>query len=138
METMKRMTIKERRKAQLDRHYKALEALAKHLGVDTPNGKRLSVALLKLEREAHKLSEDYCNGDIESSEWHLIQDGITERVKALFGGCDVPGFFVNGDPRGCALKLNNETNEQRELIADCGLQRDWGGYGLLAPEIDGR
>jgi hypothetical protein len=140
METIKRMTIKERRTKQLEAHYKALEKLARVTGDPLAdwNGKKLSVALLKLEREGHSKAEDYCNGLINSEEWDTVQDAITERVKKLFGG-DLPlGFFVNGDPRGYALKLNNDTDEQRELILDCGLQRDWGGYGLLSPMIDGR
>jgi hypothetical protein len=136
---MKTMTKKERRTNQLNAHYKALEALARVTGDPLAdwNGKKLSVSLLKLEQEAHSKAEDYCNGLINSEEWDAVQDAISERVKKLFGG-DLPlGFFVNGDPRGCALKLNNETDEQMELILDCGLQRDWGGYGLLAPMIDG-
>lgn len=132
---MKNITKKERRQAQLDRHYKALEALAKHLGVDSPNGKKLSVALLKLEQEAHSKAEAYCNGDINSEEWDAVQDAIEQRVKTLFGGCDVPGFFVNGDPRGCALKIDSDT--QAQFIEKIGLYKDWGGYGLLSPTIDG-
>lgn len=130
------MTKVERRKAQLDRHYKALECLSVKTCGALQNGKKLSVALLKLEREAHSKAEDYCNDLINSEEWDAVQDAIEQRVKKLFG--TVPhGFFVNGDPRGYALKLNNETEQERELIEKCGLQRDWGGYGLLAPEIDG-
>ena len=41
--------------------------------------------------------------------------------------------FVNRDPRGYALKIEDE------YVRANGLQihRDWGGYGILAPEIDG-
>lgn len=146
METMKRMTIKERRQAQLDRHYKALEALAVALGHEAGrfNGKKLSVALLKLEREAHKGAEDYCNGVIDSDAWDLLQANIEKDVYRLFKVDSIKGFFVNGDPRGCALKIDDGIMRSGSIkgtesrYANVGLMQDWGGYGLLAPEIDGR
>lgn len=150
---MKTMTKKERRQEQLNRHYKALEALSVKTCGALQNGKKLSVKLLKIEQMAHQVAEAYCNGDSvilrfdgslplelrfssDESAWDKASSAIAEQVRKLFGGALPFGFFVNGDPRGCALKLNNETEEQRELIADCGLQRDWGGYGLLAPRIE--
>lgn len=39
-------------------------------------------------------------------------------------------FFINTDPRGYALKLDLTPEEQRK----CNIYRDWGGYGILAPE----
>ena len=39
-------------------------------------------------------------------------------------------FFINTDPRGYALKLNITAVEQ----AKYDIYRDWGGYGILAPE----
>jgi hypothetical protein len=39
--------------------------------------------------------------------------------------------FLNGDPRGYSLKI--EDSWMREHKAE--LHRDWGGYGILAPEI---
>src|SRR3990167_10527587 len=101
MDNMANVTKKERRQAQLDRHYKALEELAIHLGVDNPNGKKLSCALLRLEQEAHRLAEAYCNGkDImgkpyDSDDWENDEISITLRVQKLFNGVTIPGFFVN-------------------------------------------
>lgn len=135
------MTKKERRKAQLERHYSALVRLAEACGVKKADGKKLSVALLKIERVAHEAAEDYCNGkdrtgfNYGSDEWDEDVKQATDRVKALFDGVLPQGFFINGDPRGCALKLDSD--KARELIEKTGLERDWGGYGLLAPEITG-
>lgn len=140
-----KMTKAERRKLQLNRHYKALELVSESLGHEKGlfNGKKLSVALLKLEREAHKGAEDYCNGVIDSDTWDLLQANIEKDVYRLFKVDSMPGFFVNGDPRGCALKIDSDVmrdgtikgNESR--YKNCGLMTDWGGYGLLAPEING-
>lgn len=137
------MTKRERRQAQLERHYSALVRLAEACGLKKADGKKLSVALLKIEREAHKTAEWYCNGKDDFGNPYGSEDfdGACQdyklRVKNLFGGKLPMGFFVNGDPRGCALKIGNETEKLRDLIEKTGLQRDWGGYGLLAPEITG-
>ena len=37
--------------------------------------------------------------------------------------------FVNGDARGYALKLKSE------FIKDKTIHRDWGGYGIIAPDF---
>jgi hypothetical protein len=41
--------------------------------------------------------------------------------------------FVNLDPRGYALKIDEAWMRKHNPA----LSRDWGGYGLLAPEING-
>lgn len=138
---MKTMTKKERRQAQLERHYEALARLAKECGIKA-EGKKLSVALLKIERQAHQAAENYCNGkdvfgnSFGEMEWDRAEKDTYGAVQGLFDG-KLKWFFVNGDPRGCALKIYNETEAGRALIEKTGLQRDWGGYGLLAPEITG-
>ena len=40
-------------------------------------------------------------------------------------------FFINRDPRGYALKIHSE----EERIREFGLYRDFGGYGILAPDF---
>jgi hypothetical protein len=72
-------------------------------------------------------------------EWFALE--IKRRVEQLFG-CLPPGFFVNGDPRGYALKLDPEAPQveglpsAKALIESARLHRDWGGYGILSPEIE--
>ena len=55
---------------------------------------------------------------------------------------------INNDPRGAAIKIDpyQETDEHGtqhgchpnpevvELIRESGISRDWGGYGMLAPQ----
>lgn len=130
------MTKQQRRTEQLEAHYRSLERLAARCGVANPNGKKLSVALLKLEREAHQAAEDYCNGvRFQESEeaWDNFTESIKEEVQALFKQ-NLDGFFVNGDPRGYALKIQTEQMKAYETIR---LHQDWGGYGILSPEITG-
>jgi hypothetical protein len=133
------MNNKQRQVIWKERHLKALESLG-FVG---------SYRTLKtLENRAHRNAELYCNGEI----WHngrMIKEGMTieeyeqaqekieEQVKKLFGGTLPAGFFINGDPRGHALKINsgNEAGQEHhpEYIPQ-GLHTDWGGYGILAPE----
>lgn len=40
--------------------------------------------------------------------------------------------FVNGDARGCALKIEAEYVSEHKL----DIHKDWGGYGCIAPEIN--
>lgn len=129
---MKTETKAMKRTRELNDHYNVLRRLALACGAKSPDGKKLSLALLKLEREAHKRAEDYCNGVIDSDHWDKIEERISGEVQALFNN-NLKGFFVNGDPRGYALKIESEVNALD--YAKIGLVRDMGGYGLLSPEI---
>jgi hypothetical protein len=57
---------------------------------------------------------------------------ILEQVKTLLPGLKT--IFLNGDPRGYALKI---TSEERNQLRDKGinLYSDFGGYGILSPEF---
>lgn len=87
--------------------------------------------LCRLERSAHDAATRYCNAEIDGDKWEALRAGVTAQVKALFGGKLPQGFFVNGDPRGYALKLDNE----KVTIPD-GMHKDFGGYGILAAVIE--
>lgn len=136
------MNKKERKKAQLERHYAALVRLASACRIEKADGKKLSVALLKIEREASQSAVYFCNGSDDSNRpygsenWERDKTKAMHAVKELFGMYP-HGLFINSDARGYALKIDNEATLGKKLIEDCGLQTDWGGYGLLAPEITG-
>jgi hypothetical protein len=126
------MNEKQRQAEWKARHLKALATL----------GFTGSYRTLKtLENRAHRNAEQYCNdpyyGGIEGDEYERRQEVIAEQVKRLFGGTLPAGFFINGDPRGYALKINagNEAGMtyHPEYIPE-GLHKDWGGYGILAPD----
>ena len=146
---------RERRAAQLLAHYATCERLAVALGMPAAkvDGKKISVALLKLEHDAHAGSTAYCNGEkttvcyktitkvfdfrADENAWDCFSNYINSAVRAVFGGVLIPAFFVNGDPRGYALKIDNEKPEGRALIEAVKMHTDWGGYGILSPEITG-
>jgi hypothetical protein len=128
-------TKKEQRAQELTAHYERLGKLFEQQGGKTATGKtltgkKLSLELFKLEQQAHKAAEDYCNGVIQLEVWDRITTSIETQVFILMPS--LKGFFINGDPRGYALKIKTETM----LKENYPLTRDWGGYGILSPEIN--
>lgn len=129
---MKNPTKAQLRKEALKRHYNALEKLVGLTCGGGADGKKLSTALLKLERQASKAALNYCNGVTTSEQFEVVSNQITLQVQKLFRN-ELKGFFVNGDPRGYALKINDKVFN--EIYRSTGLQSDWGGYGILSPDI---
>lgn len=130
-------TIAGRRNAQLDRHYSALESLARLCGLGAANGKRMSSKLRLIERKANADATKYCNGDLTTEQFAELDSKYSEEVQALFNN-KLEGFFVNSDPRGYSLKISDKLMKPGQMYAEICLQTDWGGYGLLAPEITGK
>ena len=93
-------------------------------------------ALCKLERRASRNAERICNGDIKRSDTgqELYDKRILDAVNALTGfrGKGVP-VFLSGDPRGYALKIEDAWTRANDTGPEIRLERDMGGYGLLAP-----
>lgn len=90
------------------------------------SGAEILTKLKAIESTASRYATAECNGENTPEGW---EEKLTERVKKVFGRVPT-GFFINGDPRGYALKIDNE----KGIIPE-GMQKDWGGYGLLAPKI---
>lgn len=148
-----------RRKAALLAHYDTCARLAIACGVapEKANGKRIAVALLKLEREAHDSATAQCNGEAyngqpfrpswneegeesDSTPWEDYKRSVSERVALALGHSHKhppAGFFFNSDARGYALKIDCDSPDGAALIWSCKLHTDWGGYGILSPEITG-
>lgn len=130
------MNKAQRKNAQLERHYTALANLAKLCGVDNPEGKEIASALKSLERKAHRAALAYCNGDYNYDKFETVEKQITKQVQALFNN-KLEGFFVNSDARGYALKIQYDNFRPNGKYESINLFKDWGGYGLLSPVIDG-
>jgi hypothetical protein len=94
----------------------------------------LAKAVHRLEVRAHRMAEQYCNGDIELEQYEKLTDGIEAALDRLLGfkAKGIP-VLINGDPRGYALKIESEYVKDHNI----DIHRDWGGYGILAPEFDG-
>lgn len=107
-------------------HHAALKAMLPP--GDPHNGRavwrRLRIVELAVNRAAVQLS----NVGLSEDEQDRVRAHATSKVTEIFGR-PLPGFFVNWDPRGYALKL-----QPKSVPYD--LHTDWGGYQILAPSID--
>ena len=93
--------------------------------------------LRRIEVAAHRWAEQICNGEIDLSEdeQEAVIRNILDKVDRLlhFRAKNIP-VFVNLDPRGYALKIEcgYATDDTYQSFP-----KDWGGYGIIAPEITG-
>ena len=102
------MTKKQRMNEQILQHgFKLIRIF------NLPEG-TLPVTLCKrihrIEVKAHRLAEDYCNGRIESDDWQEKKENsfLKSLDKILnFKDQGIP-VIINGDPRGYALKINED------------------------------
>lgn len=137
----KRLERQERQRERIVRHGKQLLAIFPDATEQDPY--RLCASLRRIESAAHKFAEDCCNHlDLTDAEHTSRVNGFLARANTLLGngsdehkyGIGKTPIFVNGDPRGYALKIDDEYMRAHKI----DLHRDWGGYGIVAPEIDGK
>jgi hypothetical protein len=119
---------------------KTLEAVRKHgeqLLVIFPQATErdplaLCRKLRRIEAVAHKLAEDCCNWlSMESEEYEERHTKILNRLVDVLGSVSSPEVFINLDPRGYALKIDDEIMRAGKFK----LHTDWGGYGIIAPDL---
>lgn len=92
--------------------------------------------LRRLEVEGNRHAERICNDEFYTQEAQDKKgDSIEKRLLEILGptckGVGKLGIFVNLDPRGYALKIQSEDAEGLDI------HKDWGGFGIIAPEITG-
>jgi hypothetical protein len=86
----------------------------------------------RIERDAEDLFTRACCEEVHDLEEQC--DRLESRLDALlrFSEAGVP-VFLNRDPRGYALKIQDEwINEHARHF-----YQDWGGYGIIAPDLSG-
>jgi hypothetical protein len=98
---------------------------------EEPDPVKLCKKLRRIESAAHRAAEQYCNGEIDADGWDTASGAARVKAHTLLGPSQAP-IVINGDPRGYALKIESEWTAEHAPR----LHRDWGGYGILAPEID--
>ena len=99
---------------------------------------KLCKKLRRMEAKAQEIALRLCNGPEfpgGDDEVDALTGAILEKVNAILGnsGPDAVPVFVNRDPRGYALKIDDVWmhNKQARIYSD------WGGYGIIAPEFTG-
>ena len=90
--------------------------------------------LHRIEARLSRIFTNECNGYLEITEEQEEKRNtkILKTIKAFLPSLKT--IFLNGDPRGYALKIKPE---EREELRNKGinLYSDFGGYGILAPEF---
>lgn len=101
---------------------------------------KLCSKLNSLEKRAHKLTTDYCNGENGINSYEVFERKCLPIMaavrKALFpkGMTNTPldwCIFINGDARGYALKISDKYVRENNI----DIHKDWGGYGIIAPDF---
>lgn len=85
--------------------------------------------LKRLENKANRICTAYCNGDGDEAKQDKQLEAIKTKVLQLLPNLPADTFFINRDPRGYSLKVREGKAKELDLY------RDWGSYGILAPEF---
>lgn len=107
---------------RIERHGRELLAIFPDATIQDPI--QLCKRLRTIEASASKHAERRCNEDVPESEHERFETMTLNKLRKLLGSDRV---WLNGDPRGYALKIDLEPGEV--------LHRDWGGYGIIAPDL---
>ena len=127
---------------KFDTQYYAIENHGKNLQVIFPATKdydpielckKLRRIETKVERHNERICSDesYCQ-EMTEEKCDKFDESILLKLEKIlkFKSAGVP-VFINGDPRGYALKIESEYVAKNNVI----IHRDWGGYGIIAPNI---
>ena len=103
---------------------------------------KLCKTLRRMEAKAQEIALRLCNGPEFPGgydEVDALTGAILEKVNAILGntGKNPVPVFVNRDPRGYALKISSEWTFAYCQQTGRRIYSDWGGYGIIAPEITG-
>lgn len=126
-------------------HHRALETL--RAPSCELSGIQLWRKLCQIESLAHVGATAYCNGEriritwplfgvreydfrADENAWDNLASVTADCVRNIMGHIPA-GFFVNGDARGYALKLDPD-----KTTIPQGMHTDWGRNGILAAEIN--
>ena len=138
-------TKKEKQTMNTKQHAAMMEQIEAHgrnlLAIFPNAAERDPIALCKklrrLEAKAQAIGLRLCNGPEYANENEPDQAcaAILAKVNAILGNArNAVPVFINRDPRGYALKIDDEAI--RELRAHGKpIHSDWGGYGILAPDF---
>ena len=91
---------------------------------------KLSKALFSLENKAHRLTTDECNtGKDHSEALEALRLKVLKKLGLKPSDPLADSIFINGDPRGYAIKIHDQAAK------NLAIHKDWGGFGILAPDF---
>lgn len=113
-------------------HMRALRAIFPGLSREA-EPKNVYEQLRAIEERAHRQAERECNTNVPEHVSEAVDKQILIELDQILGfkAAKVP-VFLNGDPRGYAIKIHDSFVRDHR---DIDIHRDWGGYGIIAPEF---
>ena len=106
--------------------------------------------LAKEEKAITKMNENSCNYGRSKGGQTRFENRCKDTIEAIEQAMPkLAGLVkINGDPRGAAIKITPFIDDSEhdtkhgchanpkyaELIRQSGIGRDWGGFGMLAPQ----
>ena len=94
----------------------------------------LCKALRRIETKGNRLATDYCNVEgFDPATLERHDKRTMKRLAELLPGLPAEAIHLNHDPRGYYLKIDDKYIRDNKIE----LYRDWGGYGIIAPEFTG-
>lgn len=123
------MNKRDRMLERIRKHGKSLLAAFPDAVEEDPD--RLCRALRRIEVKIHAMAEQVCNGTADYDAWERASDAALAKVRGILrpSGALSDALEINGDPRGYALKISDSA------VRNLRIHRDWGGYGILAPDL---
>jgi hypothetical protein len=120
------MNKKQRMNAAIERHGENLKAI---FGLPTDTDPvTLCKKLRRIENSASAHALRACNFGISDAEHERIKKNVMRQLAKVLGPVNEATVWMNWDPRGYALKLTEEASKTANI------HKDWGGYGILAPD----
>jgi hypothetical protein len=96
---------------------------------------KLCKSLRRLEKEAYKISLDYCNIGIDEDILNKKTEEVLKKLdKILNFKKQKIKVFINYDARGYSLKIDSDIH--RDKIREINFYQDFGGYGIIAPDFN--
>ena len=124
------MPLSERK---IRKHYNELRAIYGPLGLSVAGDVVSLARISRIEARLHQYAEDACNIPLSETQIRHRErqtESMLDEVRAMLPAV-AEHIFANGDPRGYALKINDE---HMRTLPDSRLLRDWGGYGIIDPQ----
>jgi len=86
--------------------------------------------LRRIETIASRIATKACNEEYPEEDRDIIK--VMHKVDKLlnYKSQNIPVFF-NGDPRGYTLKICDKWIRDNHI----NIHKDWGGYGIIAPDL---
>jgi hypothetical protein len=119
---------------EYEKQCQAIAALLVAWGDPEMDATKAVKTLERVERSLHEAHERACN---EPYDPRPTQRRAKLAIGKIFPRMPEAALHLNSDPRGYALKIDDEfMRSHKDHIGLGELQTDWGGYGILSPDLD--